>query len=407
MRADISHRPSLKETMVSARILLIPALWLAGLLGLALPVAADPVADLYAADVAVTDQSAGTRASALKDALAQVLVKVTGSQAVLETAEAAALLENPSRYLQQFRYEAVSPVPLDPAAPRLMLRTEFDGAALERRLRAAGLPLWGRERPLTLAWVAFSNDAQRQLLGANSNAPVIDALRRSAARRGIPFRLPAMDTEDATRVSFMDVWGVFEDPLLAASERYGVDAVLAGSIFKAGDELWAGRWTLLSDGERHRFELSGPSPEIVAVQAIDALAEHYASRFAVYAPIGGEGRAVMEVHGVNGLVPYANVQSYLEGLSMVNDLRLLAVNGDMLRVELDITGGVRTLEQAIALGRTLAPLPQETMVPLGALTTTDNPSTDNPSAGPGEPVNAPPPSPERILRYRYRTASGR
>lgn len=401
---------------MSARILLIPALCLAGLLALARPVAADPVTDLYAANVAVTDQSAETRRSALQDALAQVLVKVTGSQAVLGTSEAATLLENPSRYLQRYRYETIRPVPVDPTAPRLALHAEFDGATLERRLRAAGLPLWGRERPMTLAWVAF-NDTDRQLLAAGAQHAVVDALRRAAMRRGLPLTLPAMDEQDATRLTFMDVWGVFEDPLLAASERYRADAVVAGSVFRAGDDLWAGRWTLLRDGERHRFEVSGPSPEAVATQAIDAIAEHYASEFAVYAPLGGEGRVVMEIEQVDGLAAYAHVQSYLQGLSLVNAVRLLSVDGEQVRFELDVNGTTRNLEQAIALGRTLAPVPVETRIPLLTNSTANDnatpdtepvtePVTEGTANRPeqAEPVQAtvpPAEEPQRVLRYRY------
>lgn len=378
------------------RQLLIGALLLFGLAG---PAGADPVADLYAAQVAVHDQSTETRAAALVDALAQVLVKVTGSRAVLDTAEAQALLENPSRYLQQFRYESVRPVPTDPAAPRLALHAEFDGAALERRLRAAGLPLWGRERPLTLGWVAFSDTADRQLLGADSGEPVVDALRRAAVRRGLPFTLPLLDAEDATRVSFMDVWGAFEEPLLAAAKRYAPDAVFAGSIFRAGDELWAGRWTLLRDGERQRWEASGATPEAVAVAAIDALAEHYASEFAVVAPIGAEGRTLVEIVDVDELRDYARVESYLRELSVVDDVRLLSVDDARLRFELKLNASVRALEQAIALGRVLEAVPMETVVRLGAETARQDGAIANvPLTAEGVELARE----ERVLQYRYR-----
>ncbi|HEX6929512.1 MAG TPA: DUF2066 domain-containing protein, partial [Gammaproteobacteria bacterium] len=186
-----------------------------------LPVAgADPVTDLFAANVPVSDQSAETRSTALRDAMAQVLVKITGSRSVLETVEGRDLIESASRFLQQYRYESIRPVPVDPVAPRLALYAEFDGSALERRLRAAGIALWGRERPMTLVWLALSDSTERRLVGSGAQAPVANAVRTAAARRGLPVKLPLLDTEDTTRVSFMDVWGVFEEPLLAAAARY-------------------------------------------------------------------------------------------------------------------------------------------------------------------------------------------
>ncbi|HEX7030566.1 MAG TPA: DUF2066 domain-containing protein [Gammaproteobacteria bacterium] len=384
---------------MSARLLLVLAFSTIGFAGLA---KADPVVDLDAAEVRVHDQSAAARASALKDALAQVLVKVTGSQAVLETAEAAALLENPARFLQQYRYEALRPAPEDPEAASLLLRAEFDGGAIERRLRAAGLPLWGRERPLTLAWVAFSNGGERRLVGRDPADLLVDALQRAASRRGLPLVLPMMDAEDATRVSFMDVWGIYEDPLLAAAERYAPDAVLVGSIFNAGNELWAGRWTLLRDGERQRrWELSGASPEEVAVAAIDALAEQYGQEFAVLTAMTNGSRVGVEIEGVDRLQDYARVQDYLSGLSVVRQVGLKRVDDNHVRYELGLNSTVRALEQSIALGRVLEPVPAETAPPEEEIV------IDLGRVGGGEDAATPPESmpmaPQMpVLRYRLR-----
>lgn len=372
---------------------------------------ADTVADLYAADVPVSDQSAGVRAAALREALGQVLVKITGTQGVMETSAANELLQNPSRFLQQYRYENIRPVPADPGMPRLALHAEFDGSALERRLRSAGLPLWGRERPMTLVWLALSDSNQRELIGAKSSNAAADALQRAAARRGLPVELPVLDTEDVTRVSFMDVWGVYEEPLLAAAERYAPDAIMSGSIFSAGNDLWAGRWTLLRNGERQRWELSGPTPEAVATAAMDRLAEHYAEAFSVFAGVA-QDKVLLEVNAVSALQGYASVQAYLSRLSAVKDVRLLAVDDDLLRFELDLNGSVHTLEQSIAVGRVLEPMPKdEVVIPLGEPVT--NETTLPPEQDTAETTPPPldfrdamteivPETPIPVLRYRYR-----
>lgn len=379
-----------------------PRFFLALFLVAAFPPAAhaDPVRDLYSASVPVHDQTADTRAAALTDALGQVLVKITGTQAVLDTTEAKELLKSPARYLQQYRYESIRPVPMNPEMPRLALRAEFDGSALEREVRRARLPLWGRERPLTLVWLAMSDNNERQLVGATSSVPVVDALQRAAARRGLPLQLPAMDTEDATRVSFMDVWGVFEEPLLSAAERYSPDAILSGSVFDAGNGRWAGRWTLLRDGQRHRWEISGATSEIVATQAMDMLAEHYAAEFAVQSD-AVQDRVTLEVTDVSALKDYASVQSYLASLSTVKDVRLVAVDDATLRFELELNGTVRRLEQSIALGRVLEALPkEEVVIRLGEPVASDllPPLTDGSFV-----ATQLTPAPEApVLRYRFR-----
>ncbi|MBW3568132.1 MAG: DUF2066 domain-containing protein [Proteobacteria bacterium] len=391
---------------MSARLFLVMILSLL----LQSPAHADTVADLYAANVPVSDQSAGVRAAALREALGQVLVKITGTQGVMETSAANELLQNPSRYLQQYRYESIRPVPADPDMPRLALRAEFDGGALERRLRSAGLPLWGRERPMTLVWLALS-DGNRELIGAKSSNTVVDALQRAAVRRGLPLELPVLDTEDVTRVSFMDVWGVYEEPLLAAAERYSPDAIMSGSIFSAGNDLWAGRWTLLRNGERQRWELSGPTPEAVAAAAMDRLAEHYAEAFSVFAG-AAQDKVLLEVSAVAALQGYARVQAYLSRLSAVKDVRLLGVDDDVLRFELDLNGSVHTLEQSIAVGRILEPMPKgEVVIPLGEPVANETPlppeqDTAETSAPPLDFRDAMtetiPETPIPVLRYRYR-----
>lgn len=366
---------------MSPRLMLLLALLLSSL-----PLAADPVTDLHAANVPVTDQSEATRASALKDAMGQVLVKLSGSAHVLTTDVGRSLLASPGRYLQQYRYTPIDPPPADSAAARLALHAEFDGRALERWLREGGIPLWGRERPLTLAWIAINDEPQRNLLAAGDARSEIDSLKRAAKRRGLPLELPQMDQQDATRVSVMDVWGVFEEPLVEASRRYSPDAILVGSVFRAGDDLWTGRWTLLREEGRQRWEVNAPSAEAVVIAAIDSLAERYAREFAVHASVNGGAGVAMEVSGVKRLEGYAIVQDYLDELSMVRSVRLLSVEGDRLRLALELNGTTRALEQAIALGRTLAPVHsarEEVVVPLG------EPADDSP---PAEPV----------LRYRYR-----
>lgn len=378
------------------------------LAGLAANAVADPVTDIYSADVPVRDQSGETRNAALQDALAQVLVKATGTQAVLETDTARELLANPARFLQQYRYQPVRPAPVDPDALRLALHAEFDATSIEGRLRSAGLPLWGRERPLTLAWVAVTDSPERALIGAATANPLTDVLRRSASRRGLPLVLPQLDAEDLTRVSFTDVWGVFDEPLLAAATRYGPDAVLVGAIFRAGDDMWAGRWTLLRNDERVRWEVSGASAEAVTVAGIDGLAEHYSGEFSVQGTVAQEN-ILVEVTNVDALRDFATVQGYLSGLSAVKDVQLKVVEGDTLRFELSLGASSHVLEQSIALGRLLEPLPesQETVVHLGGDAPAGNstiPGADTAPAGEANVIpalQAAPPAP-RILRYRYR-----
>lgn len=89
---------------------------------------ADVVADLYTATVPVADQSAQALAAASKEAMAQVLVKVSGTRDVLQSPSVAAALGDARNHVQQYAYVHGRP----PEAP-LSLRFEFSGAYVTDR----------------------------------------------------------------------------------------------------------------------------------------------------------------------------------------------------------------------------------------------------------------------------------
>lgn len=304
------------------------------LLLLAGPLQADRVDGLYEAEGVFEED----RAAGFADALEQVLVRVTGRRDVAGREEARAVLDNAESYAQQFR---------QPAPGRLWVA--FDGAALERELAQAGLPVWGADRPATLLWVAVdAGGGSRFVLssGAESGveARLRDTLRAAAARRGIPVMFPLMDAEDRSRASFAEVWGGFEDSILAASARYGADAVLVGRM-NAGDPGFV-RWTLLDESGSQRW--SG-----ALEQSIDRVADVFAARFAV-ASTGGISAVNLAVSGIAGVEDYARVRRFLERLTAVESCAVERVEGEEVLFRLTLRGDAAALEEAIGLGRLLS-----------------------------------------------------
>ncbi|HWU52761.1 MAG TPA: DUF2066 domain-containing protein, partial [Tahibacter sp.] len=89
-------------------------------------------ASLYTGEVPVPDQSDEQRAIALKSALAQVVVKLTGDRDAVNGEAAAKLIESAERYVQQYTYrQDVATVDGQPLL-RLSLVASFDRAALDR-----------------------------------------------------------------------------------------------------------------------------------------------------------------------------------------------------------------------------------------------------------------------------------
>ena len=308
--------------------------------GLALLVAAPPagaarVDGLYQAEVELVDG----REAAFRAALGKVLVRVTGRRDAAQRPELAELLDNAAAYAQQFR---------QPAPDRLW--AAFDGAALERELTRLEQPVWGAERPSTLLWIAVDAGGGKRFVVASGaelaeEADVRAQAVEAARERGIPVVFPLMDAEDRARASFAEVWGGFEDSILAASQRYGADAVLVGRL--AAGDMGHGRWTLYGADGAERW--SGG-----VADSIGRLADGFAARFAVVSS-GGARTIRVAVAGVDTVEDYGRISQFLGRLTAVQSFGVESVERDQVVFRVAMRGEPATLDEAVRLGGVLRP----------------------------------------------------
>jgi hypothetical protein len=106
---------------------------------------------LYTAEVPLDPEEDDPRAAAYKVALAEILLRVSGSGVGADPEMFELLFPNPQSYVVQFR-----PGPDD------TLWVSFDGEAVEDVLRRNGQMVWGSDRPLTLVWLAVARDYWRR-----------------------------------------------------------------------------------------------------------------------------------------------------------------------------------------------------------------------------------------------------
>ena len=103
---------------------------------------------LYTGTVPVTSQSAGERADALKSALAQVVVKLTGGDnAVLARPEVAQAIANAADYVQQYQYTQDSTAIDGNPQGKWSLVARFDSGAVNKMIADLGLVHGGAGAP--------------------------------------------------------------------------------------------------------------------------------------------------------------------------------------------------------------------------------------------------------------------
>ncbi|MFA5938494.1 MAG: DUF2066 domain-containing protein [Sinimarinibacterium sp.] len=148
-------------------LLTVFALLWSGVGAAQVPTAVQP----YEARVAVADQSPALRETALREALRTVIVRVSGDDAEFAASD---LLGRAQQLVQRYGYER------EPDGS-LVLVAGFDGRALESRLKALGLPVWGVQaaqvEEVNLR-IAGLDSAQRyaQIVGAVRALPGVRAV---------------------------------------------------------------------------------------------------------------------------------------------------------------------------------------------------------------------------------------
>ena len=323
--------------------------------------------DLYTATVPVLDNSSEQRASGLRQALAEVLVRVTGDREINTWGDTEALLARADALVQSYGFEPLPlPAPVagsaeqtetaEAAQPTMLLRAAFDGRAVERELRQAGLPVWGARRPQHLLWLALRDDGrERSLIDQESADQRVPAVLATARQRGLPVSFPLLDLQDRQSIDFADVWGGFAGRIAAASERYGNSQIVSGAVGREGG-LWVGRFSMLdASGATESWISTEQSLEAALVAGIHTLADRQAGRLAVRSS-GFSQSVTVKVAEVNNLYDYGRVLGFLEGLNAVRAVQLTELRDGQLQLRLRFDGEPDTLERAIAIGRILTPV---------------------------------------------------
>lgn len=335
---------SLSGAIVRAAVILLSLL-------LSVVAVAEVVHNLYSATVPVSDQSRSALDSASRDALAQVLVKVSGSSDVLEDPLVEEALDEAREHIQQYAFIREEGVEAGLAA-----RFEFDSGYITRLITRARLPLWTANRPRVLVWAVVETDGGRQFVSAADTPELATQLLMEFDRRGVPAQLPLYDLADTTAISVSDVWNLEGLTAQAASLRYGVEDVLLGRAVALSTGKWVGDWTYLSGRDRLDRSVSAPTSFDFNRQGVALVAEEMAARYAVAAMGGVEALLQMTVTGVNDYRDYAAIVGWLEGLELIDHANLEYLSGDQIQLGLVSLADAEQLSSVISLNERLKPL---------------------------------------------------
>ncbi len=291
-------------------------------------------AELYQAVAPAGDRSEAGQNEAFQSAMKTVLVRVTGRRSAEDDPALAPLIANARRYVQQYRGAADD-----------QLWVSFDGPAIERWLTQNGQPLWGHERPTTFVWLAVQTGPQSgTVVTADSTSELKSAIDAAALWRGVPLLWPSAADLQKYHLDYAAVSGATPSNLPELGRRAGGAGVLVGRA--NGTSATANvRWT--HSFQDRTSEFSGP------LEGVNRAADMYAELFAA------SGNLVpidIEVTGVGDVRDYASVQSYLESLTFISHVSVVALTGDSIRFRLMSRGGAESLHRTLSLNSRLQPI---------------------------------------------------
>jgi hypothetical protein len=306
---------------------------------------------LYDVEFPVPDQSSTVRSAAFSKGLEQVLVRVSGSRSVLQNVNP----EKAAFYVQQFSYVEVPAVAETPAAS-YSLKVQYNAGRIINLLRENGQPVWGEHRGEVVLWLAVRDGGDRYVLKDSDTSLLKASVEDSMARRGLPLLWPIYDLKDQQQLGFTDVWAAFEQPVTAASKRYTRGPAIVGRLSWTGND-WKADWALFVDKSAYSWSLSGSDYNTLIAEGIDLAADEIGRHYAVLERTGtNKPGLLVEVHNVDTLKDYRNIQQFFEELTAVRQAHVVRVDRRNVVFHIDLRGDMDDFTRLVSTDRKFEPL---------------------------------------------------
>jgi len=273
---------------------------------------AGQVADLYQADVAAE----GSTDQWQRQALLQVLSRVSGRADVTATAQIEDELKRASGYIKQF--EAVRHVDGN------RMRVTLDAAKVNQLLQQNNIAVWGALRPDILVWMVQQENTERAFV-RRAEQPLNKALRQAFRLSALPLLQPLYDMDDLQQLSETDVWAGFWQQINQASGRYNADVLLAVTvdrINKDGEALYRLTWQRQDNGRVFRDEVTGADEMALMQTFASVLSAQLAEQYASTMSSENSAEILLEVQQLSSLADLVQVQKLFQQMVGVSDVTI-------------------------------------------------------------------------------------
>ncbi|HIL64516.1 MAG TPA: DUF2066 domain-containing protein [Porticoccaceae bacterium] len=367
-------------SITRSSLLLVSVLVLPPLVGVQLSVALQ-VTGLYSQQVRVSNESNAERTRAFHEALAAVIVKVTGDRDALQHPTIERALDNARNYVEAMSYDsvaiavdtsataatAVEPGPepgvvsfsasLPDTIEQRYIDVDFSAKLINELLAGANIPVWDSNRPSVLIWMVLQNEnGERSLLTADSNPEIIQMMQDFALVRGLPIIFPVLDFEDRQNLSADILWALDETTIGNASARYGADSVLSGRLHVTASSELVGLWQFIFQQQAETFYGFDTDLQSYLHAPLERITAELAGFFAIVPEFSNQQSVRLRIEGIKNLTAYSALLGYVGNLGLVESVTMAGLDGERLELDLGLLGDAQQLFELIALDRDLLPI---------------------------------------------------
>lgn len=350
----LAPKSSLKTMLAQTLIVKLSLLLLSTLILFSASASAVEVTQLDESLVTVDNRSTAQRNIGIKKAFDNVVLKNSGLQSALNNPLVMAKHKNPNALMTQYGYQEKE--------GQLYLKVNFDNRQIVNLLRQANLPVWGKQRPLTLVWLVSDNDnGQRQIISDESDIAIKQDFSRQASNRGMPFIFPLMDLDDSMRVSVTDVRGMFVDNVAGVSSRYQADFFIMASIENSGTGV---EYSLSLYSKTSNAASTAPLLSInsdannvnLAISAMMAkVSGYYVDQYAIV-DSGDKLTAKVTFSGISNMKQMVALEKYIGQLRAIKSSQVMEMKGDSVTYDFALFSTQADLFRVMDLEPRLTPL---------------------------------------------------
>lgn len=306
--------------------------------------------DLYTGEAPVADQSTSERERALPLALAHVLQKVSGLRNFDDYPVVEPALRRASSIVVSFHYRKAAILLSDGSElQENRLVAKFSAQEVDKMARLLQLPMWRPERLPLVTWLIIDNGVDRRILPLEF-AYVLDSMEGVAQQRGLQLAWPQADEEGIYSVDLQLLWGGYTEELsdlnnnaamILAARREGAEWIVRANL-SYGEQSWAWR-------------LQDINLQSVLNESMEQAADNVAAANTIAAEDLGLSSFDLTVNGLNSSNDYQHCLNYLQSISMVNHVAVVAAGAAVVTFRLQINALPQYLEEALLNGETLQP----------------------------------------------------